>query len=106
MLSNLTARQQHFDRWRASGLSRAAYCREHGLVYHTTRSWTRPVNTPQSSPESASGFIEVLRHPAVITAPPAHEMATVSWTSGATLRVPIGTDPQWIGRIIAEVHPC
>jgi hypothetical protein len=33
-------------------------------------------------------------------------MATVSWPTGATLRIPTGVDPQWIGRLIAAVRPC
>ena len=106
MTSSSIARQEHITRWRASGLSRAAYCRQHGLVYHTTRSWIRSIDTPEGSPPSASGFIEVLRPAAVITPSPEISTAIVSWPTGATLRIPTGIDPQWIGRIIAAVRPC
>ena len=100
------AHQQHIARWRDSGLSRAAYCRQHGLVYHTTRRWGRPVDAPEVPQAGASGFIEVLRPAAVITPSPSGTMATVSWPTGATLRIPTGVDPQWIGRLIAAVRPC
>ncbi|MCP1237156.1 transposase [Gluconobacter kondonii] len=31
--------QQHYDAWQMSGLTRAAYCREHGLVPRSFRRW-------------------------------------------------------------------
>ena len=104
MLSHPTT-HAHIAQWRTSGLSRAAYCRQHGLVYHTTRRWSRLLDAEAPRPENA-GFIEVLRPPAVITPPPACGMATVSWPTGATLTIPTGVDPQWIGRLIAAVRPC
>jgi len=106
MTSSSIARQEHITCWRASGLSRAAYCRKHGLVYHTTRSWNRTIDAPAESHPMDSGFIEVLRPAAVITPPPESSAATVSWPTGATLRIPTGIDPQWIGRIIAAARPC
>jgi hypothetical protein len=106
MLSHPVARQEHIARWRVSGLSRAAYCRQHGIVYHTTRSWNRSADAPDPPQPAGSGFIEVLRPPAVISPLPLGSMATVSWPTGATLRIPTGVDPQWIGRLIAAVRPC
>lgn len=105
-MASLPTTPEHIAQWRVSGLSRAAYCRQHGLVYHTTRWWNRSVDASEALPPAASGFIEVLRPSAVITPPPANGMATVSWPTGATLRIPTGTDPQWIGRLIAAVRPC
>jgi len=106
MTSNSITRQEHITRWRASGLSRAAYCRQHGLVYHTTRFWNRSSDAPEVSRPSASGFIEVLRPAAVLTPSSEVSAAVVSWPTGATLHIPTGIDPQWIGRIIAAVRPC
>ena len=106
MTSNSITRHEHITRWLASGLSRAANCRQHGLVYHSTRSWNRTIDAPAESHPMESGFIEVLRPAAVITPPPETGAATVSWPTGATLRIPTGIDPQWIGRIIATVRPC
>jgi hypothetical protein len=106
MSSKSAVHQQHIAQWRVSGMSRAAYCRQHGIVYHTTRRWSRPAEPPEAPQHASSGFIEVLRPPAVITSSPASEVATVSWPTGAMLRIPTGTDPHWIGRLIAAVRPC
>jgi hypothetical protein len=104
MSSNPT-HQQHIAQWRASGISRAAYCRQHGIVYHTTRAWNK-IADRGSVQHADSGFIEVLRPSMSLVPAPPTTLATLSWPTGATLRCPVGTDPQWLGRIIAEVRPC
>ena len=95
-------RDHHVTRWRASGLSRAAYCREHGLAYHNFLSWTKQSAVPTRA--EPSGFIEVLR-PAVSTAEHA-SLATLTLPSGIILRVAAGMDADWIGRVIAAVRSC
>lgn len=105
MSSNPT-HQQHIAKWQASGISRAAYCRQHGIVYHTTRAWNTISGRRSVSQHAATGFIEVLRPSTSIASPSSPTLATVSWPTGATLRFPVGTDPQWLGRVIAEVRPC
>lgn len=97
-------RDHHVTRWRASGLSRAAYCREHGLSYQPFLAWTkqRP-EVPERG--DAPAFIEVRRSPEV-TAEPATSLATLRLPCGVTLRVAVGSDVTWIGRVIATVRAC
>ena len=97
--------RQHITQWRASGLSRAAYCRQHGIVYHTTRSWNKPTEegSRQTEPQ---GFIEVLRPTTTITESTSPGHATIAFPRGAVLRIPVGADPQWVGRVIVAVSPC
>ncbi|MFV0477688.1 MAG: IS66 family insertion sequence element accessory protein TnpA, partial [Parahaliea sp.] len=38
--------QQHITTWQASALSGAAFCREHGLVYHRFTYWRQKLTAP------------------------------------------------------------
>ncbi len=56
VLSEPFSWQVHADRWRASGLSRAEYCRQHELSYWAMSYWyeklvhqTSSMQTPQSA---------------------------------------------------------
>lgn len=98
--------RQQIAQWRASGLSRAAYCREHHIVYHATRSWTKVPDTGSSPSSVSSGFIEVLRPKTEVSDPSSPSLASIALPLGAVMRVTVGTDPQWIGRVIAAVKSC
>lgn len=107
MTSHLSVhRDQHIAQWRASGLSRAAYCRDNGIAYHIFRSWTKSsdVTLPDQSP-AATGFIEVRRPPSGFAELRPTSQASISLPTGLTLRITVGTDAQWIGRVIAAVTP-
>src|SRR5580658_5606006 len=90
--------EQHVAQWRASGLSRAAYCRDNDVSYPTFLSWTKQAaeNVPSTRP---SAFIEVLRPSADLTEHRSPSIASVSLPSGLMLRVSVGTDADWIGRV-------
>jgi hypothetical protein len=98
-------RDQHVARWKSTGMSRAAYCREHRIAYHTFLYWIK-----QSSAASLStpptGFIEVMRPPAHAPERPSPPLASVSFPSGVMMRVLVGTDVDWIGRVVAAVQSC
>jgi hypothetical protein len=98
-------RDQHVARWRSTSISRAAYCREHHIAYHTFLSWIKH-SMAAGSTTAPAGFIEVLRpsvHANVLPAPP---VASVSFPSGVMMRFLVGADANWIGRVVAAVQSC
>ena len=72
--------------WRASGLPRATYARQHGLS--------------AAPPRIDASFIE-LALPSLLTAAPASIEVTLG---GATVRVPTGADADTLGRIFAALR--
>ena len=65
--------EQHLQDYPRSGLSRMAYCREHGLTYHQMLYWqkraaTATTNTAATKPGSATKLVPValrVREPTV-----------------------------------------
>jgi hypothetical protein len=98
-------REQHVACWKASGKSRAAYCREHDIPYPAFISWIKQ-STMTSQSLTPSGFIEVLRPPAHVPERQASPVVSVSFPNGVMMRVLVGTDANWIGRVVAAVRSC
>ena len=48
--------QRHIEKHRASGMSRAAYCREQGLSYHAMTYWTRRLAVQDERPNGRASF--------------------------------------------------
>lgn len=74
----------HWEHWRTSGQSQAAYCRAHGLSKHRFRYWKRRF-TPSlgaQEPPNLEGFLPVHLTPNVA--------ATAVADSGITVRLPTG----------------
>ena len=69
--------QQTLAEWTASGLSGAAFCKQHSLTYHQFVYWRRKLRGPGESP-SRAGFARV--------APVAHDDAA----DGLTVSLPGG----------------
>jgi hypothetical protein len=106
MISNLNLhRDHHIAQWRSSGLSRAAYCRQHGIAYHVFISWTKHsgVITKGATP---SAFIEVSRPSYHVPERPSPTVASISFSNGVMMRFVTGTDADWIGRVVAAVRSC
>ena len=74
--------QSHLDAWQASGLSQAAYCREHELVYCQFSYWKQKLTQRSVAPTrpERSAFI-----PVEIVAAPATADLTLHLPNGITL---------------------
>ena len=106
MISSLTMhREQHIAQWRASGLSRAAYCRQHGIAYHVFISWTKQ-SAAIAKDNAPSAFIEVLRPSSHVPERQSPTVASISFPSGVMMRVVTVTDADWIGQVVAAVRSC
>lgn len=114
MARHRTSREEqrwHVDRWIASGLSKAAYCRTEQLSYHLLDYWARrhaPSHrafTRQSQVDE--GFIE-------LSVPPANLMDRGNSSPAVVIRLPGGVeiacsdlpDPRWIHGLSQEVKAC
>ena len=95
--------------WRASGLPRATYARQHGLCEPTLRMWTRRLKDELNDsllstapPGIDPSFIE-LALPSLLAAAPASIEVTLA---GATVRVPAGVDAETLARVfeIGRAH--
>jgi hypothetical protein len=92
--------------WRASGQSRAAFCREHSLPYNSFLAWAKRAAMVASASGDESAFIQVRRFSPGVAQRAEPLVAIVSLTCGLTLQVAPGTDADWIGRVIAAVRSC
>jgi len=96
-------RAAHVALWRESGLSKAAYCREHDLPYQSFVQWSR---FPEGDgPAEAGGFIELLddrASPAAGTHP-AGAGVRASFAGLGALEFAAHADPEWIAAVVRAV---
>lgn len=54
--------QQHIEAWQVSGLSQAAFCEQHKLIYHRFGYWCRKLKEPDGSKgNNGPAFVRVIR---------------------------------------------
>ena len=101
----------HMTQQKASGLNKLAYCRQAKISYDRFQYWIRPQKgksgvTPALKEPAA--FIELPRRQVIAKAPDSHAMGAVTIHVAHTISliVPVATDPDWLGRVIAAVRPC
>jgi hypothetical protein len=90
--------RQHLEKFRASGLTRNAYCRERGLklhqlAYQLDRASKMPVD------KAAFARVALAPHLAVARA----SAARLCFGGDVSLEVDAGSDPAWIAQVIAAV---
>lgn len=90
--------RQHISKYRASGQTRAEYCRQHGIKLHQLA--YQVVQHNKMGPEE-SGFAKV----AVTDAPvaPCRSGARLLVGGGIAVEFDAGTDPAWVARLVAAV---
>lgn len=91
--------RSHFTAWEATTLSKAEYCRVHGLPKGSFYYWCRKLHRSSKSPKPAAHFIEVVSKEAAV-ASPLHILMTVTPQVQLTLDL---TQKQLIG-LIQELH--
>ena len=100
--SNQTAFwQQHLQKYRASGLTRKAYCLEHGL---TINQLVYQIKQSSAKDDRISGaFAQVVTCEPKPMAPAERFVARLVLGRGITFEVDSGVDPAWIARLISHV---
>ena len=81
--------RDHLARFEDSGLSRAAYCRQHRLATHSFDYWRRRLG---AAPSRALV-------PVVVSAPSSVSGLQVR-VGEARLSMPASVDPTWLGRLL------
>ena len=94
-MATATEWQDHIMAWQASGLTQAAYCRQHGLNPSTFSSWWRYVRSLPAP--GTSGLVPIQVTPAV-TAPTGPLVLRL--TSGHTLELPASAAPGWVAELL------
>lgn len=92
--------ERHTVAIEASGLTRAAYCRRHGLNYGTMYGWQRRLRGGEGT--ALQALVPV------VVAPSAQSAALVEIRVGpqVTVSVPTSVDPSWLGRLLHVVSTC
>lgn len=98
----------HLAAWTTSGLSQAAYCRQHSISYHVFRQWRqrrdRQLTAPASGP---SAFIQL--RPGRRAAGPAADVdpaVLIILSNGLQLRVTEPANIPWVRRLIGGLQSC
>ena len=85
----------HIEAWQASGLSQAAYCRQHGLNPGTFAGRLREY---RAGPAPAAPALIPIR---VEPAPAARaEPLILRLTSGHCLELPAAAEPRWLAEVL------
>lgn len=89
--------QKHIAAWHSSGLSQAAYCREHELNAKTFGNWLRIYQLEKKDSQMPAMI------PLTINAEPSsvhsHSLYLRS-SSGHALELPTDVSPQWLGELL------
>lgn len=98
MQTQQTSRQEwhaHVERWRASGLSRNAYCAQHGLKLHCLVYWIKQ-NSQQSSITPALTLVRA----SVATSLAQQSTLVLECPNGSRLQLPSNTSPEWLAALL------
>lgn len=91
---------QHVAAARCSGLSKAAYCRQHGLNRKTFFRWTRRDGAAEKMPSAVQSLVplSVIGVPACDDTPLSLRVA-----SDVVLTIPRSVDARWLGALLRAV---
>lgn len=93
-------REAHVARWRASGLSKARYCRKAGVPYGSFVVWAR---SDQVSAEEAPSFVQLSDD----RPGPAVSRGGLSVRAkGMSLAFTCEADPLWVARVLTGLASC
>ncbi|MDP3293175.1 MAG: hypothetical protein Q8M37_00380 [Nevskia sp.] len=85
----------------ASGQTRVAYCRRHGLAVHSLDYWRRRLS---SSPLSESAAVPAFVPLQVRSVEPPAEALLLECAGGARLRLPRDCDPWWLAQVLSGLR--
>ena len=90
-------RQSQVQQWQRSGLSKQAYCREHGLKAASLYRWCARLRAGETT---QPGFVPV-RLPSIAANGYALELMLVN---GGVLRIRADADPVWVSQVVRELE--
>lgn len=95
---------RHVAALATSGLTRAAYCRRHGLNYGTMCLWWRRLRGGHGTATRTRQALV----PVMVATPPHTTMALLEIRVGAqvVISVPTSVDAAWLGALVRAVSTC
>lgn len=93
--------QQHLDNFKSSGLSRAAYCRQHELKTHQLAYWLDRGGKARGHSKVAFARVVVAEPPSKAAA--RSTKARLYFSDSVALELDSGADPAWIAQLIRHV---
>jgi hypothetical protein len=92
-------RTMHIANWRVSGLTRRAYCEQHGINHHSLAHWIRHSNRAVVKSKKLTLV------PAKISAKPEVVEANLllQCPNGSKLLLPPGTSASWLGILLSHL---
>jgi len=96
-MKRTTETSQHIATWRASGMTQADYCREHGVNAKTFSAWVRNESRlDNSSPPLEAIPVQVIpSEPTVIPTP-----LTLRFKHGTQLELSTAVSPRWLAELL------
>lgn len=96
--------RSHVEHWRASGQTKAAYCRAHGLLKHRFSYWHRHLKpaapTPDTPIVATRALIPVHVAPAVSAEPTGNTGITVRLPAGLGIELGAEFDPATLRAVV------
>ena len=104
-MSKVASWAEHVRRWRSSGLTRAAYCAEHGVKAATLSYWAWRLDKAQRAvvpAPMAPAFVPIQVVAGTVPMPAATVpmLVEVSYGSGLRLGLPAGIDVVWAAALV------
>lgn len=93
----------HVEQWRASGLTRSAYYRQHGLTVHAFGYWI----TRHRTQATAAGNNTLALIPAKGIAPHGEVLSAeliLVYPNGNKLHLPTTTPTAWLGTLLSQLQ--
>ncbi len=88
-------KQSHVKAWQASGLTKAAYARNHDINSKTFGRWCQIY---QSQLKSKPGLVPVTLQAAGTQPKPV--VIKLQWHTGWVLELPVDLSPRWVGELL------
>ncbi|MDD1650197.1 MAG: IS66 family insertion sequence element accessory protein TnpB [Methylococcaceae bacterium] len=94
-MATATEQQDHIQAWQTSGLTQAAYCRQHGLNPTTFSGWWRQVRA-----RPVTGTPELLPIQVAAAGPALPDRLVLRLAAGHQLELPVAVAPGWVAELL------
>ena len=104
MSANPISKEQwlaHVAQWRASGITRSAYCEQHGLKLHSLIYWNKRVREQADGGDAKLTLVKA--KVAKVTPHQATGMLVLECRNGSKLHLPSSTSASWLGALLGAL---
>ena len=94
--------RRHLGAWKRSGVSKAAYCRRHGLCANTMSTWGTRLNKTEKT-QSPPAFVQVIQPEPAPASRDGLDILQIRFPNGCTVDVPTAVSPSTIRPWLEEL---